>query len=251
MPGEYFEYGNIGNETGYVQDEETVDEIIKYSVLPTMAYGTVIFCVTMFVVNLTVLFNIIYSLPGLILSIVAYFALAIATFVTGMQGKNNVALPLFYALCFSAGLVQAPVVGYGLVLLGDLQEVLMLFTVAVFAATATVFTIYMLTRYSSRFFNPGSGFVRISIYIVMFASVGFLVWMISSLLIGNFSLYLLGSSFLAVFLTGFCTLYDLAALRDRVSSGRWVYATAHLALDYFILIVRIFLILVIGRSSRD
>ncbi|MHA1681938.1 MAG: hypothetical protein ACTSUE_13450 [Promethearchaeota archaeon] len=247
----FFYYNRVnGNTEENVHDQETVDKIIKYNVLPTMTYGTIIFCATMFIVNFTAQV-FIFTIGGILFSFIGYLVFSILTFFFAMKGRNSKALFYFYGLCFFTGMVQAPILTFGMAILGDFEDLLVIFSIAVLSATATLFTLHVFTRYSSTFFKEGRGFVKLTWIILTFLSIGFSIWIFSSLLIGDFSWYLLASSMFAVFVTGIWTIIDLASLRNRVASGRWVYATAHLSVDYFILIIRIFLIMVLGGGSKD
>ena len=227
------------------EEVTNVDAIIKYNVLPTLAGGTFLFCLTMLLTYLIVTSILVY-----ILSIVAYFGLTIATFVLGSARKNNAALVTFYGMCIAAGFLNAPILYFAQVYLNDVTEMRELFAVAIVAATAVLVAAAILVRSSPRMFSPGSGFMHWAIWIAMFGLIGVSVWGLMAFFFGNYDIYLFISSIVVVFLVGIFTIFDISAIRGRVASGMWVTATAHLAIDYFILIVRIFLILVLGMGRR-
>lgn len=232
-----------------VSEEElvNVDSVIKSNVLPTLAGGTFLFCLTMFFTYL-----LVYNLLTYILSIVAYLGLAIATFALGYSRKNNAAIVTFYGMCVATGFLNRPVLLFAVLYLGSVTEAEQLFTVAIVAATAVLVASAIVVRSSPRMFNPGSGsgFMHWGIWIAMFGLIGVSVWSMMAIMYMSLDVYLFISSIVVVFLVGIFTLYDIAAIRSRVAAGMWVAATAHLALDYFILIIRIFLILVIGVGRR-
>ncbi|HME53955.1 MAG TPA: Bax inhibitor-1 family protein [Candidatus Lokiarchaeia archaeon] len=227
------------------EEVENVDAVIKYNVLPTLAGGTFLFCLTMLLTYLLSTNILIY-----ILSIVAYFGMAIATFVLGNARKNNAALVTFYGTCVAAGFLNAPILYFAQGYLQDVTEMRELFTVAIVAATAVLVASAIVVHSSPRMFSPGSGFMHWAIWIAMFGLIGVMVWGMAAFFFGNYDIYLFISSIVVVFLVGIFTLYDIAAVRSRVAAGMWVTATLHLAIDYFILIVRIFLILVFGVGRR-
>ncbi|MHA1793629.1 MAG: Bax inhibitor-1 family protein [Promethearchaeota archaeon] len=243
-------YRKIADTESYL-DEENIDMIIKYNVIPTLASGTIVFALTMFAVNSSPAFTeFIFSLGGLITSIVLYTLLSFITYFVTARGSNNLGLFLFYALCFASGLIQAPVIQFAIWLVG-FEDTITLFSIAIVSATLGLVAIWMLTRSTDKFFRPGQGFSRFWTWISIFGVIGFMVWMVFSIFL-SFNWFLLLSSIASIFIVGIFTLFDIRAIRQRVASGNWMYATVHLSMDYFILIVRIFLILVIGRAStRD
>jgi hypothetical protein len=224
---------------------EEVDSIIKFNVLPTMAGGTMLFCLTMFVT-----YALPYDFGSYILSIVAYIGLAIATFGFGARGMNGAALISFYGLSFASGFMQRPVLAFAINYLGSFEYATQLFLMAVLAATAVIVAITIMVRAFPSFFSPGRGFMRVAIWIAMFGLIGVSMWSLFALFTGGFDTYLLVSSIISVFMVGIFTIFHIQTMRQQVSSGRWVYATASLAINYFVLIVRIFLILVIGSGRR-
>ncbi len=236
-------YRNVANKTEEMTDAQIVDQIIKYNVLPTIASGTLLFCLTMFLTML-----VPYTVPIIVLSFVGYFAALLLTFGFGSTGRHNtIALVSFYGLCFATGLMQRPVLLIALAYLGDMADVIQLFSIAVVAATTVLVFLAFVTRMSPGWFSAGSGFSRYSYWIASFLLIGTSIWTFTSLLTGNWDWYLLVSSLVSVAIVGIYSIWDLRALRSRVASGQWVLGTASLAINYFILIVRIFLIMVIGR----
>nr|MDO8118793.1 hypothetical protein [Candidatus Sigynarchaeota archaeon] len=225
----YDYYRKVADKTEEMTDAQVVDQIIKYNVLPTIASGTLLFCMTMFLTML-----VPYTLPIIILSFVGYFAALLLTFGFGSTGKHNtIALVSFYGLCFATGLMQRPVLLIALMYLGNMTDVIQLFSIAVVAATAVLLFLAFVTRTSTTLFSPGSGFMRHSLFIVSFLLIGSSIWMIFSLMTGNWDWYLLISSLVSVAIVGIYSIWDLRALRYRVASGRWVLGTASLALNYF------------------
>ncbi len=240
----YRQYRDIADQER-VFDPEEIDQIIKFNVLPTLAGGTLLFCFTIFVT---------YALPydfGLyMLSIVAYIGLAIVTFGFGVRRMNQPALISFYGLSAASGFLQRPVLLFASQYLGSFEYASQLFVVAVLAATAVIVAITTMVRAFPSFFSPGRGFMRVAIWIAIFGLLGVSVWSLAAIFLGGFDMYLLVSSIVSVFMVGIFTIVDIHFLRARVAVGQWVYATASLAIHYFILIVRIFLILVIGGGRR-
>ena len=242
-------YRKVADTQEYL-DEKTVDNIIKYNVLPTLASGALLFCVTMFLVNFSpILSSLIYSIGGMIFSIIFYLGMTIAAYIVSYKKSNNVGLFLFYGSCLASGLLQAPVIQFAIMLIG-FQDTLVLFSIAVLSATMALLATWFLVRYTDKFFKPGEGFKGFGMWIFTLFAMGMMIWVTFSLFY-SFTLYLLLSSLVSIFIVGIYTYYDIRAIRSRVSTGRWVYATIHLAIDYFILIVRIFLLLVIGRASSS
>jgi hypothetical protein len=90
----------------------------------------------------------------------------------------------------------------------------------------------------------------VAIWVAVFGLIGVSIWSFSALIFGGFDMYLLVSSIITVFMVGIFTIFDIHTMRSRVAIGQWVYGTASLAINYFVLIVRIFLILVIGSGRR-
>ncbi len=240
----YEYYRKIANQERVMESQE-VDQIIKYNVLPTLAGGTLLFTFTMFAT-----YALPYSLSWFILSIVAYIGLAIATFGFGIKRMNGPALLSFYGLSVASGFLQRPVLLFASEYLGSFEYAAQLFAVAVLAATAIIVAITFMVRAFPSFFNPGRGFMRVALWIAIFGLIGVSVWSLAALFLGGFDMYLLISSIITVFMVGIFTIVDIHVLRSRVAIGQWVYATASLAINYFILIVRIFLILVIGGGRR-
>nr|MDO8110038.1 hypothetical protein [Candidatus Sigynarchaeota archaeon] len=226
-------------------DPETINQVIKYSVLPTLASGTFLFTITMFLT-----YMLPYDIGSYILGMIAYFALTILTFALGSAGKNNAALVCFYGMCVATGLFQRIVLAWAVDYLGSVVEMQQLFTIAVLAATAVLVAITILVRASPKMFSAGSGFMRWGLWIAIFGMVGLSIWTFAGLFLGNFDLYLLVASLIGVFIAGIYTIYDIGTLRRNVASGRWVYGTARIALNYFILILRIFMLLVLGRKRH-
>ena len=227
------------------EEVENVDSVIKYNVLPTLACGTFLFCLTMLLT-----YMILPSILVYILSIAAYIGLTIATFVLGYKKLNNAALVTFYGMCIAAGFLNAPILSFAQASLGNATEMRELFSVAIVAATAVLIAAAIIVRSSPRMFTCGSGFMHWATWIAMFGLIGVSVWGMMAFFFGNYDIYLFISSIVVVFMVGIFTLFDIAAVRGRVAAGMWVAATAHLAIDYFILIVRIFLILVLGMGRR-
>jgi hypothetical protein len=240
----YKRYREIADQES-VLDKEEVDQIIKYNVLPTLAGGTLLFCFTMFVT-----YALPYDFGWYILSIVAYIGLAIATFAFGARRMNGAALISFYGLSFASGFLQRPVLLFASQYLGSFEYASQLFVVAVLAATAVLIAITIMVRAFPTFFNPGRGFMRVAIWVAIFGLIGVSIWSMAAMFTGGFDVYLLVSSIITVFMVGIFTIVDIHVLRSRVAIGQWVYATASLAINYFILIVRIFLLLVIGGGRR-
>ncbi len=239
----YEYYRKIGDQE--IVEPQQVDQIIKYNVLPTLAGGTLVFCLTMFAT-----YALPYDFGWYILSIVAYIGLAIATFGFGIKRMNVAALISFYGLSFASGFLQRPVLLFASQYLGSFEYASQLFAVAVLAATAVLVAITVMVRAFPSFFSPGRGFMRVAIWVAVFGLIGVSIWSLSALIFGGFDTYLLVSSIITVFMVGIFTIVDIHALRSRVAVGMWVYATASLAINYFILIVRIFLLLVIGGGRR-
>lgn len=237
-------YRRIADQESVLEPQE-IDQIIKFNVLPTLAGGTLLFCMTMILT-----YSLPYSLSWYILSIVAYFGLAFATFGFGARRMNSAALVSFYGLSFAAGFLQRPVLAFAGAYLGDETYAIQLFGIAVLAATAVLVAITIMVRAFPSFFNPGRGFMRVALWVGIFGLLGVSVWSMFAWFTGNFDIYLLVSSIIAVFMVGIFTIVDIRMLRARVAAGQWVYGTASLAINYFILIVRIFLILVIGGGRR-
>jgi hypothetical protein len=240
----YNYYRKIANQERVMEPEE-IDQIIKYNVLPTLAGGTLLFCLTMFAT-----YALPYSLGLYILSIVSYIGLAIATFGFGIRRMNEAALISFYGLSFASGFLQRPVLLFASQYLGSFEYAAQLFAIAVLAATAVLVAITIMVRAFPSFFSPGRGFMRVAVWVAIFGLIGVSIWSFSALIFGGFDMYLLVSSIITVFMVGIFTIVDIHVLRSRVAIGQWVYATASLAINYFILIVRIFLILVIGGGRR-
>jgi hypothetical protein len=242
----FFNQRRYANSQRYTEEEVlNIDSVIKYNVLPTLAGGTFLFCLTMILTYL-----LFYSMLTFILSIVGYFGLTIATFALSYSKHNNAALVTFYGMCFAAGFMNRVILLFAAAYLGDVTEMQQLFAVAIVAATAVLVACAIIVRGSPRMFSAGSGFMHVAIWIAMFGLIGVSIWGMMAWLFGNYDIYLFISSIVVVFLVGIFTLFDIAAIRDRVASGAWVAATAHLAIDYFILIIRIFLILVLGAGRR-
>ncbi len=240
----YQYYRKIANQER-VMDQQEVDQIIKYNVLPNLAGGTLLFCFTMFAT-----YAMHYSLGWFVLSIVAYIGMAIATFGFGIKRMNGPALISFYGLSVASGFLQRPVLLFASQYLGSFDYAAQLFAVAVLAATAVLVAITIMVRAFPSFFSPGRGYMRVAVWIAIFGLLGVSIWSLAALFTGGFDTYLLVSSIITVFMVGIFTIVDIHVLRYRVALGQWVYATASLAINYFILIVRIFLILVIGGGRR-
>ncbi|MBN2152253.1 MAG: hypothetical protein JW839_12455 [Candidatus Lokiarchaeota archaeon] len=240
----YRHYREIADQERVMEPEE-IDQVIKYNVLPTLAGGTLLFCFTMFVT-----YALPYDFGWYLLSIAAYIGLAIATFSLAIRRMNGPALLSFYGLSFAAGFLQRPVLLFASQYLGSFELASQLFAVAVLAATAVIVAITIMVRAFPSFFSPGRGFMRVAIWVAIFGLLGISIWSLSALFLGGFDVYLLVSSIVSVFMVGIFTIVDIHMLRYRVAVGQWVYGTASLAINYFVLIVRIFLILVIGGGRR-
>nr|MDO8083524.1 hypothetical protein [Candidatus Sigynarchaeum springense] len=240
----YRTYRGIADQERILNPEE-IDQVIKFNVLPTLAGGTLIFCLTMFAT-----YALPYDFGWYILSIVAYIGLAVATFGFGFRRMNTAALISFHGLSVASGFLQRPVLLFASQYLGSFEYASQLFIVAVLAATAVILTITWMVRTFPSFFSPGRGYMRIATWIAIFGLLGVSVWSLAAIFVGGFDVFLLVSSIITVFMVGIFTIIDIHVLRARVAIGQWVYATASLAINYFILIVRIFLILVIGGGRR-
>lgn len=224
---------------------EDADQIIKYNVLPTVASGTFVFCLTMFAT-----WALPYDFVSIILSFVMYTVLMMVTLGLAMNRRNTAALVSFYALCVATGFMQRPVILFAYAYLGSFAEVRLLFAAAVVAATGVLVAMWLVTRTFPQLFSPGSGFMRMVWWIPMFLVLGTSIWLIIALITGQFDLYLLVSSMVGVLIAGLYTMVAIQSMRSQVQDGRWVFSAVYLSINYFILIVRIFLIMVLARGRR-
>jgi FtsH-binding integral membrane protein len=234
-------YRKVADEQEELTNEEA-GMIIKYNVIPTLAGGTFVFCAMMFLCM-----NLPLTMPYLVLSTVAYFALTIATFVVSYRGNNNAAVVLFYGMCIATGWMSYPVLQWANLYLGSYIETVQLFAMAVLGATGVLIFMWIVVRAFPQTFNPSSGFVMKGMWVGMFLVIGLVMWTFVGFFFG-FTLYLLVASLAGVLIGGLYTLIDYSLLHLRVRNGLWMFATARLTLDYFILILRIFMLLVLGRG---
>ena len=231
------------------QDEifevEEVDKIIKFNVLPTLAGGTLLFCATMFIT-----LSIPFDFVSYLVSMFVYIGVVIATYAFSMRKQNGLALVFYYTTCVAAGFMQRIVLYWATLYLGDFAEVKTLFALAVLGATSVLVGIWILTRAVPSLFKAGSGFMRWGVWIPFFLVMSLSIYALFSLIFGNWDIYLLVSSVAGCLIAGIYTIWDMKMLRSRVASGRWVFATFRLQVNYFILIVRLFMLLVLGRRRR-
>jgi hypothetical protein len=76
------------------------------------------------------------------------------------------------------------------------------------------------------------------------------LWLTASMFL-HVDAWLFWEALAVICLFGLCTIYDLGKLQVLVAEGRWVFATTSLILDYLIMIVHFFNLIVAGQGGSD
>ncbi len=231
-----------------IDDPAVIKAIIKKNVLPTIAVGTTIFCTTMFVSGYVArLFS--FDIWSWLALACVYFTIWIIEFKLAIKRLDGPAMFFLYTGSAISGFVQYPIILYADEKLGGMIKVAPYFAMAVLCATAVIVALTIVHHtYPKLFYVMNSGsFLR---WLVIFGLMSISMWLMASTFM-PIDAWLFWEALGVICLFGFYTIYDLGKLQILVAEGRWVFATTSLILDYFVLIIRFFNLLVSGQGSHS
>lgn len=211
----------------------------------TIFIGLLLWMVSTILFGGTVIF-LFFDLTSIILLLIGYIALWVTTIILANQKKNRIAQILFFITAFYTGIMQSPVIIWGGIYLGDLQQAINLFLVAsILGVLATGIALYVGYKFRERLNKFRDYWWLLAIY-------GLIV-LIISIIIGflyNFETYMLITSPLVLIWIFGTIIYDGIRLGDRNLEEEWMTIALSIFLDLIIVIIRIFYYLVRFSKRR-
>jgi hypothetical protein len=168
---------------------------------------------------------------------ISYFVLWIVTIFLATSGRNNAAMVLFFITSYLNGLAQAPLILWGASILGSYNQSRMIFILAAvlsLIAVSAALTIGMMFKnkinekwmYASFVGLMFVGITEFILFLIFGTSMTWLYWT---------SAIMLGIIMITI-------IYDGAHLKETITQS-WMLATLNIFIDFVIVTVRLFIIL--------
>jgi len=189
---------------------------------------------------------IFFTFFAYIFWLIVYIGIWIATILLALFRKNIFAMGFFLFAAFISGIVQAPVLVWAGAYLGDMQMATALFLLASASgvvATGSLLLVgnYLRTKISARkmfYFGMMLGIMGISIIFAEF----FLIWFI------GYNEFLFWTSIIVLIWIFGVIIFDGYRFQFLMKKNAWMLATLSIFLDYIIVVIRIFTLLVLGKG---
>lgn len=245
MSDEYF-YQDDGGYSNTNQYDVTTGEMAYRTYiqkcLPVLAIGIVIWLASTLSINSLIL---MYQTWSYILVYVSYFILWFVTIYLASSGRNKPAMVLFFITSYLNGLAQAPLILWGASILGSYAESRMVFILAAvlsLIAVSAALTMGMMFKDKINEKWMYAAFVGL-IFVGITEFVLFLIF-------GTSMTWLFWTSALMLGIIMITIVYDGAHLKETITQS-WMLATLNIFIDFVIVTVRLFIILLkIFSDSR-
>mgnify|MGYP006282350217 CR=1 FL=1 len=183
--------------------------------------------------------SISFQLGGYIAAYIGYFVLWLITSVLAFKRKNLYAAITFLVASYVNGIVQAPIIVWASSLLGSFEQAKFLFILAaslgVVAVAGGLFVgVLLKDRIKSQWYFAAIGGIVI---------VGITEVMLSIFLPGGFGSWIYWTSALYLGFFMITVIYDGTRLQDDVRYA-WMLAVIKIFIDFVVVTVRIFILLV-------
>ena len=222
------------------EEEEGLGLDFHQKALPTMFIGAFIWAFSaMFFSGYFTSGNLPLEFGGgfIIATIIGYIAIWIATTIFAARRQNRTAAILFYAAAFITGLMNSFIL-YGAAALIGLELAKFLFVVAsvvgLFAvAGGLIIGLAFKDKIKGNFLW---GFMIFGIILILMESVIYMMGVNTPMMMGI-------SALMLIWIFG-VIIYDDATLPAKIRQGYWMIAVIDIFLDFVIVVIRIFYILV-------
>lgn len=220
-------------------DQEPLGDEFYSKVLPTLFIGAIIWALTtLFFSGYITGTPIPTSLRFIIFLSIGYFGIWIVTMVFSARGQNETARGLFFIAAFFTGILNSYILTFAALEVG-LQIARDLFAVASIVgvcATGTALAIGYMQRSKIKG-NYFYSFLAFGLVAVV------MEWILSIFFYNNNTVMILISLGMLIWIFG-VIVYDGATLPYKIAAGLWMMAVIDIFLDFVIVIIRIFVILV-------
>ncbi|MCF2140008.1 MAG: Bax inhibitor-1 family protein [Candidatus Lokiarchaeota archaeon] len=220
-------------------EEEPIGDDFYSKTMPTLFFGAAIWAFSALFFSGYITGKAIIPSIGIIIALsIGYFIIWIVTIILAARQQNEISRLLFFAAAFITGILNSFVLYSGALEVG-LSLAKDLFVAAsiigVFAVGGALFIGYTFRKNFSHK------------YIVSFLIFGFIIiimeWSLS-IFISQMSGWFIFISILSLIWIMGITVYDGATLPLKIAAGYWMVAVIDIFLDFIIVLIRIFIILV-------
>ncbi|MHA1339650.1 MAG: hypothetical protein ACTSRZ_05870 [Promethearchaeota archaeon] len=222
---------------------EEMFRIYYFRALPILGVGMLIWIFSTLSIDSIL---IAFTTTGYILSYIGYFVLWVLTYIFALKRMNTASALTFFAASYVNGIVQSPIIAYATSVLGSYSQARSLFLLAAILgiiAVSTGITIGSIFKHAIKE-------KLLIISIIGIVIVGITEMILYFTMASSFGTWILWTSAIYLMLFIVVVIYDGAILKEIVLQS-YMLGVLNLFLDFVIITIRIFIILVSLLASDN